>query len=110
MLIVASCATVVYLTNYTFIYLFLKRDYSYSNFNGTFRFKEYGMKGLSYSSAKISYNSFLEKHPDIKDKQLYRTFWITPWRFWEWNQYLNYSERFKLPYISESEISKNQKE
>jgi hypothetical protein len=80
--------------------LFIGRDYTYSNIDGSFTYQENTGKGSGYISAERSYTSFLCQHPD-KDKgnnNLYRTFTIQPWRFWEWRQMIFHSDRFFLPY------------
>lgn len=97
----------VWLTNFTAVGYFLKRNYTYSNYNGTFRHSEYRLKGIGYNNRDEGYRIFLGKHPGIKNKQLYRTFTLDPWRFWEWHEWYYHDDRFKLPYISEKEIKKN---
>ncbi|SEK69544.1 hypothetical protein [Parapedobacter koreensis] len=98
---------VVLVTNLTIIGYFLKRHYTYSNYNGTFRFDEMRLKGISYHTRNEAYHNFLKRNPDIKDKQLYRTFTLDPWRFWEWHEWYYHFDRFTLPYLSEKELQQN---
>lgn len=104
-----SCLVVFVLwgTNCTIVGYLLKRNYSYSNYNGTFRYNEMKLKGFTYESRDRGYRHFLAQNPDIKDQQLYRTFTLDPWRFWEWNEWFKHFDRFTLPYISERKIQKN---
>ncbi|SEK69500.1 hypothetical protein [Parapedobacter koreensis] len=94
-------------TNLTIVGYFLKRNYTYSNYNGSFRHYEDRLKGKSYEGRDNRYGTFLERNPNIKDKQLYRTFTLDPWRFWEWREWYYHFDRFTLPYISEKEIQRN---
>ena len=48
-----------------------------------------------------TFRKLLETHPDIKNKTLYRTFTIKPWRFWEWYQMIFHHTRFGLTYLEE---------
>ncbi|MFC3199494.1 hypothetical protein ACFOET_17865, partial [Parapedobacter deserti] len=70
-------------------------------------FDEMRLKGISYDTRDNAYHNFLNTNPTIKDKQLYRTFTLDPWRFWEWKEWLDHFDRFTLPYISEEELRKN---
>src|SRR5690554_4747638 len=101
--------TMVLLTNLTFIGHFLKRNYTYSNYNGTFRYGEARLKGKGYTNRDEGYQYFLNNNTQVKDKQLYRTFTLDPWRFWEWHEWYYHYDRFTLPYISERTIQKNRK-
>ena len=76
-----SFAAIAWITNYTILGYFLKRHYTYSNSNGTFRFDERRLKGISYRTRDNAYRNFIQKNPNVKDKQLYRTFTLDPWRF-----------------------------
>ena len=100
--------SLVWVTNCTPLGYFLKRDYTYSNYNGTFRHNEMKLKGIGYDNRDIGYAIFLKNNLSIKDKQLYRTFRLDPWRFWEWHEWYYHFDRFKLPYISEKKIQQNQ--
>lgn len=100
-------SAILWVSNYTILSYFLKRNYTYSNYNATFLYEELRLQGRPYEGRDRRYQSFLEQHPNVKDKQLYRTFSLDPWRFWEWHEWVNHFERFKLPYISEKEIQQN---
>jgi len=102
-----SFAAIVWVSNYTILGYFLKRNYTYSNYNGSFRHYEDRLKGKSYGGRDKRYSTFLAKNPNIKNKQLYRTFTLDPWRFWEWREWIEHFDRFTLPYLSEKEIQKN---
>ncbi|MBD1433245.1 hypothetical protein H8B06_10435 [Sphingobacterium sp. DN00404] len=97
----------VWITNFTIVGYFLKRNYTYSNYNGSFRHTEDRLKGKSYEGRDNRYKTFLKNHPEVKDKQLYRTFWLNPWYFWEWREWVEHFDRFTLPYISENGIQQN---
>ena len=99
--------SLVLVTNLTFIGHFLKRNYTYSNYNGTFRHNELKLKGRGYTNRDKGYQYFLHHNPLVKDKQLYRTFTLDPWRFWEWHEWYYHFDRFTLPYISEKTIQRN---
>ena len=102
-----SFAAIVWVSNYTMLGYFLKRHYTYSNYNGTFSYDEMRLKGFTYETRDEGYQYFLEKNPNIKNKQLYRTFTLDPWRFWEWREWIEHFDRFALPYISKKEIQRN---
>ena len=99
--------TLVLVTNLTIIGYFLKRNYTYSNYNGTFRHYEDGLKGKSYEGRDKRFQTFLRDNPQVGDTQLYRTFTLDPWRFWEWHEWYYHFDRFTLPYISERTIQQN---
>lgn len=94
------CALII-LTNLPPISWFLTENYAYSNFDGSFRTEESGGKGNSFLTCIRQYNHFLCEHPEREtgDNNLYRTFTIKPWFFWEWREYIFHSERFQLPYL-----------
>ncbi|MEO7215560.1 hypothetical protein [Mucilaginibacter sp.] len=91
---------VVLLFNLTPLSYILKEDYTYSNYDMSFQFSEHGGAGYNFEMGRRRYKRFLEKNPEKAktDRQLYRTFTIKPWRFWQWSDYLFSGERFKLPY------------
>ncbi len=79
---------------------FLQENYTYSNADGSFTYSEEAGKGFSFTACLMTYGGFLCRHPekDRGDNNLYRTFTIRPWRFWEWREMIFHSERFRLPY------------
>jgi hypothetical protein len=79
---------------------FLQEDYTYSNSDGSFTYNEEAGNGKSYWGCQRLYGYFLCQHPekDHGDTNLYRTFTIKPWRFWEWREMIFHNERFRLPY------------
>jgi hypothetical protein len=91
---------VLLITNSPWFDFFLQENFTYANGDGSFTYSEESGKGKSFQGCLITYGYFLCAHPQkaAKDRQLYRTFTIKPWRVWEWRQFLFYSERFKLPY------------
>ncbi len=86
---------------------FFKENYTYRNYNGDFRCSEWKGKGSSYKGCIRVYKIYLKNHHNIKDKTLYRTFTLKPWRFWEWHELYLTPKRFTLPYISKEEIQEN---
>ncbi|OOQ58318.1 hypothetical protein [Mucilaginibacter pedocola] len=97
-LIVVICVLV--LTNLPIFDFFLKENYTYSNIDGSFIYSEESGKGQSFKTCLMRYGYFLCQHPekDKGDNNLYRTFTIKPWRFWEWADFIFQHERFALPY------------
>lgn len=91
-------AVIVVLTNLPPLNYFLITRYTYSNADGSFTYNEEGGKGKSFKGCKRMYGYFLQDHPNVSNKQLYRTFKLQPWKFWEWYQYIFRNERFTLPY------------
>ncbi|QEC74680.1 hypothetical protein [Mucilaginibacter ginsenosidivorax] len=92
--------SIVIVSNLPFFTFFLQEDFTYSNADGTFTYSEEGGKGKSFEGCQRLYGYFLCQHPlkDQGDNELYRTFTIKPWRFWEWGEMIFHNERFKLPY------------
>jgi hypothetical protein len=86
---------------------FFKENFTYSNYNGDFTCGEWGGKGSSFKGCNRVYDYYIENHRNIKDKTLYRTFTLKPWRFWEWHELYLTPKRFALPYISKEEIREN---
>lgn len=84
-------------------------DYTYSSYNGMFFYQEYQMKGSNFNGCKSQFEDYKKNNAHIKDKQLYRTFTLKPWRFWEWHEWVVHYKRFMLPYISEEQILENRK-
>ncbi|MES2276018.1 MAG: hypothetical protein V4592_08345 [Bacteroidota bacterium] len=78
------------------------RNYSYQNKDGSYRDTEMSGMGGSFDAVLRGYGGFLALHPDRDkgDNNLYRTFAIEPWRFWEWREMILRSDRFKLPYLA----------
>ncbi|MBD1433247.1 hypothetical protein H8B06_10445 [Sphingobacterium sp. DN00404] len=97
----------VWVTNFTIVGYFLKRNYTYSNYNGTFRFDEVRLKAFGYDTRDSSYAYFLRNNAGMRDEELYRTFRLDPWRFWEWRDWVEHFDRFTLSYISERKIQRN---
>ncbi|RFZ92889.1 hypothetical protein D0C36_15980 [Mucilaginibacter conchicola] len=99
--IIISLAAIILIANFTPLTYIFTEDYSYSNYNGKFTFVEEG-GGYDYKVAKRRYSRYLSDNPGeaAHDKQLYRTFTLKPWRFWEWREMVFNHERFALPYKS----------
>jgi hypothetical protein len=91
---------IILVANLPFWDFFLQEDYTYSNVDGSFTYNEEAGKGKSYWGCQRLYGYFLCQHPekDQGDNNLYRTFTIKPWRFWEWREMIFHSDRFRLPY------------
>ncbi len=92
---------VIVVSNLPFFNFFLQEDFTYANSDGSFYYNEEAGKGKSFEGCLRMYAHFIETHPDVKNKTLYRTFTIKPWRFWEWYQMIFHSQRFQLPYLYE---------
>ena len=107
--ILISITALVLLTNLPPVNWFLTENFSYCNFDGSFKTQESGGKGNTFLTCVRQYGYFLCQHPekDIADNNLYRTFTIKPWCFWQWKEYIFYSERFRLPYKDPAKIRRN---
>jgi len=99
--ILSIIIALILISNLPFVNYFLKEDYTYSNADGSFQYNEEGGNGKSFWGCQRKYGYFLCQHPekDTGDNQLYRTFTIKPWRFWQWGDMIFHSERFALPYL-----------
>lgn len=94
-----SVIAVVLLANLTPLSYLWREDYTYRNYDGSFRFNEEGSAGFNFKMARTRYRWFLKDHPEKqRDTLLYRTFTIKPWRFWQWGDFVFGPDRFKLPY------------
>ena len=100
--IILIILAIIVVSNLPFFSFFLQENYTYSNADGSFAYSEEGGKGKSYWGCQRMYGHFLCQHPekDQGDNQLYRTFTIKPWRFWEWLEMIFHHDRFKLPYLT----------
>ncbi|MBT2563401.1 hypothetical protein J7E50_01335 [Pedobacter sp. ISL-68] len=106
------CLAILILINVPPISWFCKiitEDYTYSSYNGVIQYQENLMKGTNFNTYAESFDERIKSDPNIKDKQLYRTFTLKPWRFWEWHEWVVHYKRFMLPYISEEQILQNRK-
>jgi hypothetical protein len=92
---------ILVISNLPLFNFFFQENFTYRNYDGSFYYNEKGGKGKSFEGCQRLYGHFLETHPDIKNKTLYRTFTIKPWRFWEWYQMIFQSKRFGLMYLEE---------
>jgi hypothetical protein len=90
---------IILIINFSPFSSIFRENYTYSNYDGSFKFEEQG-SGYDFNMALRRYQKFLKNNQAKKeiDSQLYRTFTIKPWRFWEWGEYIFHHERFALPY------------
>jgi hypothetical protein len=110
--IIITAALIILLINIPPLSWFSKifyEDYSYSSYNGAFFYQEYQLKGSNFNGCRNQFEDYKRANPLIKNKQLYRTFTLKPWRFWEWHEWIIHYKRFMLPYISEEQILENRK-
>ena len=63
---------IVVISNLPLFNFFFQENYTYSNIDGSFYYNEEGGKGKSFDGCQRKYAYFLETHPDIKDKTLYK--------------------------------------
>ena len=91
---------IIVFSNLPFFDFFTLENYCYTNSDHSFTFCEEGDDSMSFEVCLRRYGYFLGQHPekDLGDNNLYRTFTIKPWRFWEWRQMIFHNERFQLPY------------
>jgi len=97
--IIIVIVSIVFISNLPPITYFLQEEYHYQNKDGSFHFSEPGGATQGFDIAKKRFESFKTKNPDNPNKELFRTFKLKPWRFWEWWQMIKHFERFTLPYI-----------
>lgn len=101
--------TVIFLSNLPIFDYFTLENFTYRNIDGSFTYSEEANKGgRSYAFCQFKYGHFLCQHPekDIGDNNLYRTFTIKPWYFWEWHEFIFHSERFRLPYLDPESLKR----
>lgn len=96
--IVVIC--VLLIMNFTPLSYVLHENYTYRNFDGSFRDAEEGGGKPAFLTVRYDYRDFLKKYPGkkAKDSLLYRSFTIKPWRFWQWSDFIFCPQRFRLPY------------
>lgn len=84
--IVIWIAVIIVFVNLPLWDFFLMEEYAYTNYDGSFFYSELSGSGLAIGERR--YKVFLKEHPDKgkHDKNLYRTFTIRPWRFWQWRE------------------------
>jgi len=99
-IVIAIC-----ISNLPIFNFFAQEDFTYSNADRSFTYSEEGGKGKSFWGCQRKYGYFLCQHPDKDqgDNNLYRTFTIKPWRFWEWYQMIFHHDRFSLPYLNSND-------
>lgn len=93
---------IIIISNLPLFNFFIQEDFTYRNFDGSFYYNEESGKGKSFEGCQRKYAYFLDTHPELKNKTLYRTFTIKPWRFWEWYEMIFHPQRFGLPYLKDS--------
>jgi len=82
------------------------RNCSYSNYNGSFTYREMRFKGRDLRTAKLLFDDF--KKQDQTDTVLYRLCGKQFWKVWKYPQYL-FSEKYQLPYLSWTDIERRRK-
>lgn len=71
--------------------------YSFETQNAEFEFLVNPSGGPDVAMMEREFQKFLNLHPQTQDRELYRTFEIRPWQFWNWYQYIT-SDVYEYPY------------
>ena len=77
--------------------------YSFETRQAEFEFLVNPEAGPDVAMMEREFQKFLNLHPQTEDMELYRTFEIKPWQFWNWYHFLSsdlYRYPFKEPYES----------
>lgn len=88
--------TLIILSNTPPAQYFLLPHYHYQNSDGSFQYSEEPGKGMDFQAGQIQFEAWKQQNKNNPHQTLYRTFSIRPWAFWEWWQFLVYSERFSV--------------
>ena len=71
--------------------------YAFETQNAEFRFVVDPDQGMGHERMQEEFGKFLRLHPGTGETELYRTFEMEPWKFWNWYHYLS-SELYTYPY------------
>lgn len=71
--------------------------YSFETQNTEFQFRVDPAGGEDVAMMEREFQKFLNLHPHAQDRELYRTFEIRPWQFWNW-YYYSTSDVYEYPY------------
>jgi hypothetical protein len=94
--ILLSILAILIISNLPPIQYFIRENYHYSNRDGSFEFTELD-GNRNFDVAKKQFANFKIRNPNNPNRELFRTFTLKPWRFWEWWQMVRHFERFTLP-------------
>jgi hypothetical protein len=73
--------------------------YTFETRNMEFEFTVDPAGGPDVAMMEREFQEFLRLNPGTKDRELYRTFEIKPWQFWNWYHYFN-NELYEYPFKS----------
>ena len=90
---------ILILANTPPVTFFFGEQYHYQNRDGSFEFIEQPGKGQSFETLKLRFESFLKHNPQNPHQELYRTFRLKPWKFWEWWRMIWSYDRYQLEYL-----------
>lgn len=90
---------IVIISNTPPLQYFLLPHYHYRNKDNSFSFTEEPGKGLDFKVCMKPWERYKQQNAGNQNMQLYRTFPIRFYAFWEWGQYLLNSDRLSLPYL-----------
>jgi hypothetical protein len=71
--------------------------YAFETRNAEFRFIVDEEEGMDQDRMQREFQKYLQLHPGMEDRQLFRTFEMKPWKFWNWYHYLE-SDLYEYPY------------
>lgn len=71
--------------------------YIFETRNAEFEFMVDPGGGPDVAMMEREFKKFLDLHPQTEDRELYRTFEIRPWQFWNWYHYIT-NEAYAYPY------------
>lgn len=74
--------------------------YAFETRNAEFRFILNEEQGMDQERMQREFQKFLQLHPRTGDRELFRTFEIEPWKFWNWYFYLE-SDLYAYPFKPE---------
>jgi hypothetical protein len=77
-IIILSLILLINLPPFSWFTKIFYEDYTYSSYNGEFNYQEYQLKGASFTGCKSQFLDYIKNNPNIKNKQLYRTFTLEP--------------------------------
>jgi len=71
--------------------------YAFETRNAEFEFVLDPAGGQDVALMEREFQKFLSLHPQTEDRELYRTFEIKPWQFWNWYHFLT-SDLYGYPF------------
>lgn len=92
-------AALIIISNLPPVYYFIGENYHYQNKDGSFSFTEHPGTIQNYKMAILRFESFKKNNPKNPNNKLYRTFYLKPYKMWEWFSIVKNFEKFNLEYF-----------